>query len=64
MTLRDKILLSCQLVMAIPFVVLMLAGLFLAGTNLLVLFTGKPVVVQTDVCADTSRPCAPPLNKL
>ena len=46
MRLRDKFLLSCQLVMAIPFVVLMLAGLFLAGTNLLILFTDKLTTVR------------------
>jgi hypothetical protein len=46
MSPRDKFLISCQLVMAIPFVVLMLAGLFLAGTNVLILFTDKPGVVR------------------
>lgn len=43
---RDKFLMFCQLVMAIPFVVLMLAGLFLAGTNLFTAFAEKPGVVQ------------------
>jgi hypothetical protein len=38
MTLRDKFLLFRQLLMATPFAILMLAGLFLAGTNLVLLF--------------------------
>jgi hypothetical protein len=41
MRLHDKFILSCKLVMATPFVVLMVAGLLLAGTNLLILFTDK-----------------------
>ena len=47
MTLRDKFLLFCQLVMATPFVLLMLAGLFLAGTNFLIVFTDRPGVATT-----------------
>ena len=38
MTLRDKLKLLCQLAGAIPFLVLLLSGLFLAGTNLVILF--------------------------
>ena len=46
MGLRERFLLCCQLVMAIPFILLMLAGLFLAGTNLVIPFTDKPSVVR------------------
>jgi hypothetical protein len=37
MNSQSKLQAFCQLVMAVPFLVLMLAGLFLAGTNLIVL---------------------------
>jgi hypothetical protein len=46
MSLRDKFFSCCQVVMAIPFILLMLASLFFAGTNVLILFTDKPGLVR------------------
>jgi hypothetical protein len=41
MTPGTKVRVFCQLVMAMPFVVLMLAGLFLAGANLAFYFASN-----------------------
>jgi len=38
MTLRERVSLLCKLTTAIPFLAFMLAGLFLAGANLVILF--------------------------
>jgi hypothetical protein len=46
MRVRDNVVLFCKLVMEIPFLVLIPAGLFLAGVNLVILFTGKLGVVR------------------
>jgi hypothetical protein len=41
MTLGTKVRVFCQLVMAMPFIALMLAGLFLGGANLAVYFASN-----------------------
>jgi hypothetical protein len=44
---RRKLLLCCKYVLALPFVVLMLAAIYLLiGSNLVVLFADKPVVAH------------------
>ena len=44
---RRKLLLCCKYVLALPFVVLMLAAIYLLiGSNLVVLLANKPVVAH------------------
>lgn len=44
MSSTNKFRVFCQLVFAIPFLLLLLAGIFLAGTNLVMLFVDKASV--------------------
>jgi hypothetical protein len=53
MKFADKLRLFCKLLMATPFVILMLASLFFTGANLVAYFAGKPVA------ADRPSPTTP-----
>ena len=45
MMLGHKVRLFCRLLMAAPFIILMLAGLFLAGANLITYFANKQYIM-------------------